>query len=535
MTNEQIHTVIGKLLNEELKKGDIFKLNGINPKTMAKMIASKYGANPEDFVPGKNGTIVYQPKRTAKPKAQVVSKPEDMSVEDYKEKFVIPMKPELKDIEGEEWRPVENKNRYFGGDVDYGNYYEISNLGRLRTINLQNAAKSSISVGYDAPTRKAMQFHLNHKSGMNTCPDVKYIVADAFLGEHDLQDNMVVHIDGDYHNNRADNLKWVPRKRNRGNLEKNTENKMNIDSIISESINKVLNEAFEEKYENAIDTVEYYLSLCTNGHQLSQQQAEQLSEIVEWLKETDANDNPSTPQWIEAAEELLSQCQPLNEKSKSGIHINPENKGKFTATKKRTGKTTSELLHSKNPLTRQRANFARNVKKWNHKKSVDENTLSRIIREALDNFQETESTPQQEKWQEILQRINDAGVNQAMPKTQKPQGQQPQSSSHIFQLGNYTFNAAQHRLDTPNGTIYLRGKVSDMLTLFCENMNQTVSTKDLLQATFGVTDFADKDAVYFATRTMNVYMVAIKKLFADNQNVTFSSVRGIGYRLEVKE
>jgi len=51
---------------------------------------------------------------------------------------------------------------------------------------------------------------------------------------------------------------------------------------------------------------------------------------------------------------------------KGGIHINPKNKGKFNAIKKRTGKTTQQLLHSKNALTRKRANFARNAKKWSH-------------------------------------------------------------------------------------------------------------------------------------------------------------------------
>lgn len=39
----------------------------------------------------------------------------------------------------------------------------------------------------------------------------------------------------------------------------------------------------------------------------------------------------------------------------TGIHIKKENRGKFTETKKRTGKTTEELTHSKNPLTRKRA------------------------------------------------------------------------------------------------------------------------------------------------------------------------------------
>ena len=50
----------------------------------------------------------------------------------------------------------------------------------------------------------------------------------------------------------------------------------------------------------------------------------------------------------------------------SGIHIKKENRGKFTKTKKRTGKTTEELTHSKNPLTRKRAIFAQNAKKWKH-------------------------------------------------------------------------------------------------------------------------------------------------------------------------
>lgn len=48
------------------------------------------------------------------------------------------------------------------------------------------------------------------------------------------------------------------------------------------------------------------------------------------------------------------------------IEIDPKNKGKFNATKKRTGKTTEELTHSKNPLTRKRAIFAQNAAKWHH-------------------------------------------------------------------------------------------------------------------------------------------------------------------------
>jgi len=54
-------------------------------------------------------------------------------------------------------------------------------------------------------------------------------------------------------------------------------------------------------------------------------------------------------------------------KDGGSIHIDPKNKGKFNATKARTGKTTEELTHSKNPLTRKRAIFVQNAKKWFHK------------------------------------------------------------------------------------------------------------------------------------------------------------------------
>lgn len=54
--------------------------------------------------------------------------------------------------------------------------------------------------------------------------------------------------------------------------------------------------------------------------------------------------------------------------SDGGIHIKKKNRGKFTETMKRTGKTAEELKHSKNPLTRKRATFDINSRKWAKKK-----------------------------------------------------------------------------------------------------------------------------------------------------------------------
>lgn len=51
------------------------------------------------------------------------------------------------------------------------------------------------------------------------------------------------------------------------------------------------------------------------------------------------------------------------------INIKKENIGKFNATKARTGKTTEELTHSSNPLTRKRAIFAQNFGRSNQKRN----------------------------------------------------------------------------------------------------------------------------------------------------------------------
>lgn len=68
------------------------------------------------------------------------------------------------------------------------------------------------------------------------------------------------------------------------------------------------------------------------------------------------------------------------------INISPKNQGKFTATKKETGKSTEELTHSKNPLTKKRAIFAQNAKKWNHKESQEESLEEKAVSKKQQQF-----------------------------------------------------------------------------------------------------------------------------------------------------
>ena len=76
-------------------------------------------------------------------------------------------------------------------------------------------------------------------------------------------------------------------------------------------------------------------------------------------------DRENREKWLER--QRKKQFKGVGSDTSESIDIDPKNKGKFNATKERTGKSTEELTHSKNPLTRKRAVFAANAKKWNHK------------------------------------------------------------------------------------------------------------------------------------------------------------------------
>lgn len=96
-------------------------------------------------------------------------------------------------IEGIVWKPVT-----WNGGI-YANEFEVSNLGEIRERDTKNPV-----VKYFAPTRKANQVHL----GEVTTPSVAHIVAEEFVpNPHGLP--FVAHIDGDYQNDKWDNLVWT--------------------------------------------------------------------------------------------------------------------------------------------------------------------------------------------------------------------------------------------------------------------------------------------------------------------------------------
>ena len=135
----------------------------------------------------------------------------------------------------------------------------------------------------------------------------------------------------------------------------------------------------------------------------------------------------------QAIQQMMSELQGDNQGDYKygGIHINPKNKGKFNALKKRTGKTTEQLTHSKNPLTRKRAIFAQNARKWKHQdggqaQPQDQMQEGQPVNQGDEvQGQNSIQTPQQgsgmpQEHQQMLQQLTQMVV-QALQKGMQPQ------------------------------------------------------------------------------------------------------------------
>lgn len=135
---------------------------------------------------------------------------------------------EYKKHEGEEFRPIENvMGRLMGGNVDYTDTYEVSNMGTFRVMDGAEGRGIYPHPYLQRKHGQEFEYQINLTKGDNGCFVVKNIVAFAFpdivkqpfnLSDYQSYAHFtkqwgVAHIDGDKSNNAADNLKWVQRQR----------------------------------------------------------------------------------------------------------------------------------------------------------------------------------------------------------------------------------------------------------------------------------------------------------------------------------
>lgn len=105
----------------------------------------------------------------------------------------------------EQWLPIKG----------YEGLYQISNYGRVRSLNYRNKGvrrilKCHAKLGYYIKTSLV-------KEGVRKCYRVHRLVAQAFLPQPMEGQTQVEHINTDKRDNRVQNLRWVSPKGNMAN------------------------------------------------------------------------------------------------------------------------------------------------------------------------------------------------------------------------------------------------------------------------------------------------------------------------------
>lgn len=104
-----------------------------------------------------------------------------------------------------------------------------------------------------------------------------------------------------------------------------------------------------------------------NYQKLVNKRGEELYNSPEYQKWLDEYSQKKVEQYIMRPQPYLQNIELGFKNGKSsGIYIKPQNRGKFTALKKRTGKSASWFKAHGTPAQKKMATFALNAKKWKH-------------------------------------------------------------------------------------------------------------------------------------------------------------------------
>ena len=119
--------------------------------------------------------------------------------------------------------------------------------------------------------------------------------------------------------------------------------------------------------------------------------------------------------------------------------------------------------------------------------------------------------------QELVARAN-AAI--AFSREQKTGGKAGNISIGIFEL-----NPTTRELFRDDGTFQvLRGREALILEMLARNLNNTVSSADILNNIWG-------DSGFYAMRSLQVHIVSLRKILGPDSDLTLINVRGYGYRL----
>ena len=117
----------------------------------------------------------------------------------------------------------------------------------------------------------------------------------------------------------------------------------------------------------------------------------------------------------------------------------------------------------------------------------------------------------------LLMRIK-AVLNRTM------KSQQERELPDEVSIGSLKYQYANNRLTLPSGEVKLTTKENELLKLFLENLNQTVTRTVALKKIW-------KDDSYFNARSMDVYIAKLRKYLKEEESIKLLTVHGEGFKM----
>jgi len=99
--------------------------------------------------------------------------------------------------------------------------------------------------------------------------------------------------------------------------------------------------------------------------------------------------------------------------------------------------------------------------------------------------------------------------------------------SEIYTLGKLRFDTIAQKLGEGDNWRQLTAMECQILQMFCENLNHTLSRERMLKHLWGNKDF-------YNFRSLDVFVSTLRKYLASEPLIKIISIRGVGYRMILK-
>lgn len=103
-----------------------------------------------------------------------------------------------------------------------------------------------------------------------------------------------------------------------------------------------------------------------------------------------------------------------------------------------------------------------------------------------------------------------------------------QAMPNEFKLGQFRYAPQLMKLFTPDATIKLSNRETEILNIFCMSPNEPIDRRELMKMIWG-------DDSYFISRNLDVYIRRLREYFTKGTGVEIITLKGKGYHFSVSE